>query len=308
MTATPATLTIPISIEDTDLAGTLESALMTFLPRSRHGSSGALSDALQYGVFPGGKRLRPILTILGARIFERQAGPPCERVLRAACAVEFVHASSLIIDDLPCMDDADLRRGKPALHCAYGEDLALLTALALLNQAYALFAENPELIHVAAQCIGLDGMIGGQAIDLRSDCEEISLVDRDSKTSGLMRLALTAGAMAQGASREAVAPLAKAGQLLGRAYQMLDDLIDTGTPAKFTGKTADQDTRHGRSSYCTRSDALSCVAEAHRLVEETRRCLLDAFGPTNGVIGLTVFIDTLFESLEKRREDSRLVL
>ena len=307
MTATPATPTIAISLQDSALVATLESALMTFLPRSRYGSSGALPNALQYAVFPAGKRLRPILTILAARIFERQPGPASERVLRAACAVEFVHASSLIIDDLPCMDDADLRRGKPALHCAYGEDLALLTALALLNQAYVLFAENPELIHAAAQCIGLDGMIGGQTIDLRPDCEEISLGERDRKTSGLMRLALIAGAMAQGASREAVAPLAAAGQLLGHAYQILDDLLDAGAPGRFAGKTANQDTRHGRPSHCTRSDGMSRIVEAERLIEETRSCLLDAFGPTNGVVGLTSFIDALFQSLRKQGEESSLV-
>jgi geranylgeranyl diphosphate synthase type II len=193
------------------------------------------------------------------------------------------------------------------LHCAYGEDLALLTAFALFNQAHALFAGNPELSHAAAQCIGLDGMIGGQALDLRPDSEEISLVYRDRKTSGLMRLALTAGAMAQGASLEAVAPLAMAGQLLGQAYQILDDLLDTCAPGEGSGKTAKQDTRHGRPSHRTRSDAMSRSAEAQRLVEETRRCLLDAFGPTNGVTGLTLFIDTLFESLRKRGEDSRVL-
>jgi geranylgeranyl diphosphate synthase type II len=189
-------------------------------------------------------------------------------VVKAACAVELVHASSLIIDDLPCMDDADLRRGRPALHRVYGEEVALLAGIALLNQAYALFSENPELIREAVECIGVDGMIGGQAIDLCAGPSEASLAARDRKTSALMRLALTAGALAAGASRQDVAPLAAAGQQLGQAYQICDDLLDAGLA-----------------------------------VDQVRRSLLDHFGPSIEVSGLTNFIDNnIFAPLSRALE------
>jgi geranylgeranyl pyrophosphate synthase len=281
-------------IPNRNSAGILESALLRLLPQC--GPPGLLSGALHCAVFPGGKRLRPWLTIFGARIVAQPQpddGVPDERVLRAACAVEFVHASSLVIDDLPCMDDARLRRGNPALHRVYGEDRALLTGLALLNQAYALFGETPELILEAAECIGVDGMIGGQAIDLCPDIERFSLEERDRKTSALMRLALTAGALTSGASREEVAPLASAGLLLGRAYQICDDILDAGAPVGSTGKTTGQDARHGRPSHVS---SHTRFAEVASLVEEMRRSLVDAFGAREGVTGLMGFIESIFVS------------
>src|SRR5580658_165893 len=222
MTKTPDRLIGNMSVTEADLVKTIECALLAFLPQCHPDNAGALNDALRYAVFPGGKRLRPILSILGARIF----GEPGEPVMRAACAVEFVHTSSLIIDDLPCMDNADLRRGNPALHRVYGDDVALLAGIALLNQAYALFGQSPELIREATECIGVAGMIGGQAIDLGAGMEDAALAERDRKTSAMMRLAFTAGALAGGASRDEVAPLAAAGQLMGQAYQICDDMLD----------------------------------------------------------------------------------
>ena len=140
----------------------IEDALQDFLPLSRLESAARLNDAIHYAVFPGGKRMRPLLTLLGARI----AGVPLDDALPAACAVEFLHTSSLIFDDLPSMDDAALRRGSATLHLVFGEDIALLAALALLNQAYALFGSNTCLLAEAVACIGSNGMIGGQALDL----------------------------------------------------------------------------------------------------------------------------------------------
>jgi geranylgeranyl diphosphate synthase type II len=286
-------------IPNRNSAGILESALLRLLPQCGPPgvlTPGLLSGPLHCAVFPGGKRLRPWLTIFGARIVSQpqpDEGPPEERVLRAACAVEFVHASSLILDDLPCMDNAHLRRGNPALHRVFGEDRALLTGLALLNQAYALFGETPELIREAAECIGVDGMIGGQAIDLCPDIEKFSLEERDRKTSALMRLALTAGALTLGASREQVAPLASAGLLLGRAYQICDDILDAGAPIGSTGKTTGQDARHGRPSHAS---SHTRFAEVESLVEEMRRSLVDAFGVREGVAGLMGFIEGIFAS------------
>jgi geranylgeranyl pyrophosphate synthase/GT2 family glycosyltransferase len=287
----PISLPPPAGAISTEEAGqTIEAALRKFLPQSGTGKTGTLDQALQYALFPGGKRLRPRLTILAAQIF----GALDERVLKAACAVEFVHASSLIIDDLPCMDDADLRRGKPPLHRAFGEDVALLAAFALLNQAYALFGITPELIREATECIGLEGMIGGQEIDLSNHDGHSSLDERDRKTSALMRLSLTAGALALGASREEVEPLAVAGQRLGRAYQIADDLLDLGVPNQSTGKTTGQDLRHGRPSHHARIDIDARYDEVWGQVQHARQALIESFGTKDEVAALIGFIDSLF--------------
>jgi geranylgeranyl diphosphate synthase type II len=289
-----AATTVRNNISDRDIVRTIESALLTFLPRCRPDSAGALNDALCYALFPGGKRLRPLLTIHAARIFGlHDEGLHDERVLRAACAVEFVHASSLIIDDLPCMDDAGLRRGNPTLHLVYGEDVALLAGIALLNQAYALFGGTPELIREATECIGVGGMIGGQVTDLCACPGAAPLAERDRKTSALMRLALTAGALAMGASRDEIAPLGAAGQRLGQAYQICDDLMDD-LRADQSGKTAGQDSRHARPSHNARPDPDALYAEMADLVEEARDCLLQAFSPSDGVMGLLGVIDKSF--------------
>jgi geranylgeranyl diphosphate synthase type II len=292
MTKYPEMFTGDTPAAERDLARTVECALLAFLPQCQRGHASALDDALHYAVFPGGKRLRPILTVLGSRIF----GEPGKPAMRAACAVEFVHASSLIIDDLPCMDNADLRRGNPALHCVYGEDVALLAAIALLNQAYALFGRTPELIREAAECIGVGGMIGGQAIDLGVGPGDAALAERDRKTSAMMRLAFTAGALAEGASRDEVAPLAAAGQSMGRAYQIYDDMVDAGHAGHAAGKTADQDSRHNRPSHCARFDAAACHAKVGGAMEEAHRSLLRGYGASDGVKALLGFIDKIFAS------------
>ena len=285
-------LTCRVSPLDDDLVKHIECALLTFLPQCRPDTAGVLNNALRSAVFPGGKRLRPSLTILAAGVF----GAQDERVMRAACAVEFVHTSSLIIDDLPCMDDANLRRGHPALHRVYGEGVALLTGIALLNQAYALFGQNPELTHEATECIGVTGMIAGQAIDLGPVPGGAALVERDRKTSAMMRLAFTAGALAAGASRNAIAPLAAAGHLLGEAYQICDDLLDAGNAKTETGKTINQDLRHNRPSHSRHSDAAACCANAFGMMEKARRCLLESYGESDRISRLLVFIDRIFES------------
>src|SRR5262245_27721635 len=138
----------------------IEAALEQSLPLSAQLGAERLNEALLAAVFPGGKRWRPVLSLLGTMA----AGGDQQSAIPIACAIEFLHTSSLILDDLPAMDDAKLRRGRAALHLLYGEGLALLAALALLNQAYALLARagTERLIAESARCIGTDGMIGGQ--------------------------------------------------------------------------------------------------------------------------------------------------
>ncbi|MDQ6708853.1 MAG: polyprenyl synthetase family protein, partial [Acidobacteriota bacterium] len=158
----------------------IEMALNRRLPVARLCRSDRLNEAIRYAVFPGGKRMRPILTLLGAEA----AGGDLETALGPACGVEYLHASSLIFDDLPAMDNARLRRGEPALHLVFGEDIALLAAVALFNQAYALFGSSVQLMAEATSCIGVNGMVGGQAVDLEYRGEP----DASQKTTALMRL------------------------------------------------------------------------------------------------------------------------
>src|SRR4051812_46484177 len=146
----------------------LEHALGAALPRSSVSGAETFNNALHSAVFPGGKRLRSYITMIAARL----AGCSEDQALSLACAIEFIHTCSLVLDDLPSMDDADLRRGRPTLHLTFGEGTAILVAIALLNQAYALLGRAaaadrlPGLLAETSRCIGSDGMIAGQAAEL----------------------------------------------------------------------------------------------------------------------------------------------
>lgn len=228
----------------------IEAALLRHLPVAP-ASSGArgerFNEALRYALFPGGKRLRPALTLLGAEI----VGGRRDDVLSAAAAVEFVHTSSLIFDDLPCMDDARERRGRTALHRVYGEGLAVLVALNLMNASYALVFEGTDANtyeravcahREIVNCIGASGMVTGQNVDLAHEDERRLAVRADAnanvnnafalddmrhlKTSALMRMALRLGAVLSDANERQLAALSRFAELLGEAYQLSDDLID----------------------------------------------------------------------------------
>jgi geranylgeranyl diphosphate synthase type II len=277
-----------------ELQAVIESALLTYLPQCRTLAAKPLDDALHYAVFPGGKRLRPILSLMGARIFSDDPRP----ALGAACAVEFIHSSSLIFDDLPCMDDAALRRGIPVVHKVFGEEVAMLAGIALLNQSYAIFGRVPALIAEATFCIGTEGMIGGQALDLtRHNGDEQALVERSKnlaernrKTSAMMRLAMTAGALALGIPAAEVAPLGRAGQSLGEAYQIGDDLLDARSS---TGKTAGQDKRHQRPTHSLQ-DEHACLDQIIGLVSDARSSLQSAYGTR--CAHLLTAVDTIFNA------------
>jgi geranylgeranyl diphosphate synthase, type II len=277
----------------------IEAALLSHLPQCRHPGAKALDNALRYAVFPGGKRIRPLLSILAARVF---CSDP-NLAVPAACGVEFTHTSSLIFDDLPCMDNAQLRRGVPPLHLVYGEEVALLAGIALLNQSYAIFGQSPELIAEATACIGVDGMIGGQALDLSMQeggekplAERLKeLAERNRKTSAMMRLALTAGALACGTTQAEVAPLGSAGQSLGEAYQIADDLLDTGISSNSAAKTSGQDERHHRLTHGTIGQQAS-LQQMDGLIEHARLSLREAYG-TSRVAGLMACVDAIFADI-----------
>ena len=256
----------------------IEAALERSLPLSAQHGAERLNEALRAAVFPGGKRWRPILTLLGTMT----AGGSAQTALPIACAIEFLHTSSLILDDLPAMDDAQLRRGRAALHLVFGEGLAMLAALALLNQAYALLAQADagRLIVEAARCVGTDGMIGGQAADLdirASRGNFHALASRQLKTTALARLTIIAGAIAAGADERDVSALARYGECLGAAYQICDDLLDELGESATTGKNVGQDARHLRSNFTAQFGVEDARRLAHDILSEGKQALRERF-------------------------------
>ena len=212
----------------------------------------AVHRAMRAAVLSPGKRVRPMLALAAAEML----GGAADDALDLACAVEFVHCCSLVLDDLPAMDDAQLRRGRPALHREFGEDVALLAAFALLNRAYALVAEtsqrlrlsrySPEdLLHHLAQAIGTEGLIAGQALDLASDGSSPTLADLEyihsHKTGALFLAAAELGAMAVDARRRDLEAIGAFAKNLGLAFQIEDDLLDVLATSAETGKDSGQD-------------------------------------------------------------------
>lgn len=265
----------------------VESGLEVYLPVSNQFHAARLNDALQYAVFPGGKRWRPMLSLLGAELVGAQA----EDAMPAACAMEFLHTSSIIFDDLPAMDDAPIRRGRAALHCVFGESIAVLTGLALMNESYSLLSQTARqhgggeaaalLVEEAARCIGSNGMIGGQAVDLmlqgNGQASE-ALVSRNLKTTALMRLTMIAGAVACGADSQDAAVLSDFGESLGMAYQICDDLLDELAEAEQLGKPVKQDSRHCRSSHVVELGVEGARRLADTLIDEAKTSLRERFG------------------------------
>jgi len=267
--------------------GEIERELRAWLPVSAQPGAQRLNESLEYALFPGGRRMRPVLALLAAKL----AGATHEQGLIVGCAVEFLHSSSLILDDLPGMDDADLRRQRRALHLVYGEGLAVLAAVALLNQAYALLARaarssqqrgaTATLIAEAVRCVGADGMIGGQVVDLElaaSCAGEQALLTRDLKTVALMRLMMVAGALANGAERGDTETLGKFGECFGRAYQVCDDLLDELGESALLGKPVGQDARHLRPSAVSVFGIEASQKLAVELVREGAAALSQKFG------------------------------
>ncbi len=208
-----------------------------------------VSKSMAYTVGAPSKRVRPVLTLLAAELC---GGTPTHAV-PAAAATELVHASSLILDDLPSMDDAPLRRGRRANHLEFGEAIAILAAFGLLNLAYRTLARaydpavSARLTSILSDAVGLEGLIGGQAIDLLATDQQITFETLErihrGKTGALFSAAATAGAIVSGASADAVRSLAAYAKNLGLAFQIIDDLLDVqGNPAE-TGKAAREDVK-----------------------------------------------------------------
>lgn len=215
-------------------------------------------DAMYYSVEAGGKRVRPVLLLKTCRSLSGDI----EHATPFACALEMIHTYSLIHDDLPCMDDDDLRRGKPTCHKVFGEAMALLAGDGLLNLAYEIMLDEilkfPEknivrAAKIIANSSGVGGMIGGQVMDIISEDTPISedelLFIHKNKTAALITAALLAGAHIAGAPKEVIADLKKAGYNIGIAFQIKDDILDVEGDSKELGKNTFSDTKNNKATY-----------------------------------------------------------
>ncbi|MEN5277551.1 polyprenyl synthetase family protein [Brucella sp. TWI432] len=242
-----------------------------------------LLAAMRHGVLNGGKRLRPFLVIESASLF----GQHGDAVLRVASALECIHCYSLVHDDLPAMDNDDMRRGQPTVHKAFDEAAAILAGDSLLTYAFDIVASDEtnlpagiriELVAALARASGIGGMAGGQALDLMAENnkpDEAGIITLQAmKTGALIRFACEAGAIIAGASREDRERMAEFGSAIGLAFQLADDLLDVTADAASMGKATGKDAAAGKATLValhgidwTRKQLSGLVAQAESLLE-----------------------------------------
>lgn len=266
--------------EDTRLI--VEEGLRRYFPDSRLPKE--LAEPMRYSLFSGGKRFRAILVVETAKTL----GAKPEDVLPTACAVEFIHTYSLIHDDLPALDNDDLRRGKPTCHVVYGENMAILAGDALNTEAFNLIAAKQKakthrqvvrVIQEVASAAGAAGMVGGQVVDIASEGKAI---DKETlnyihakKTGELIKASVRAGAILAGAGKEELELLTKYALNLGLAFQIVDDILDVAGDEAIIGKPVGSDIRKKKATFPelyglagAREMALSTVQEAKKALEQ----------------------------------------
>ncbi|MGD9269491.1 MAG: polyprenyl synthetase family protein [Syntrophobacterales bacterium] len=234
----------------------VEEALEIALPQ-QDGPESRVVEAMRYSLFAGGKRLRPILCLAASEA----VGGDIQSAMPAGCALEMIHTYSLIHDDLPAMDDDDLRRGKPTNHKVFGEAIAILAGDGLLTEAFVLLSDYhallPEravqVIGVIAEAASYRGMVGGQVVDMLSqnkpaDLETVQQM-HSRKTAALIAAATESGALAGKGSEAQVAALARYGRAIGLAFQIADDILDIEGDTELLGKTTGADEARGKVTY-----------------------------------------------------------
>jgi geranylgeranyl diphosphate synthase type II len=282
-----------------DLKVRLDRRLAALLPESTPGPP-RLVDAMRYSLLAPGKRSRGIVACLAAAQFAATT-TPAERI---GAAIEMVHAASLVLDDLPTMDDAELRRGRAACHKVYGEDTATLAAIGLMNHAFHVVATDPalsdagraEVVRRFAAAIGADGLVGGQEQDLRDAAgldtvEAVELMHR-RKTGVLFALAAECGALAGGASPAPAAAMRRAGLDLGLAFQTFDDLLDRLSTPDRAGKDVGQDT--GKATLVSLLGPSAAQRHAENRISAARHTIAAAGGDPQPVIQ---YVDSLAHML-----------
>ncbi len=264
-----------------------EAALPSYMPTTG-GLQTVVAEAMAYACADGGKRIRPVLTLAFCRLF----GGDTAAAMPFAAAVEMIHSYSLVHDDLPCMDNSLLRRGKPSTHAVYGETMALLAGDGLLNLAFEtmLRSENRQNVpadralaaaSALADAAGIEGMVGGQVIDLQSEGKAIDLATLEAlqqgKTVALLAAACVMGAYLGGADAAGVAAARRYGEGIGRVFQIVDDILDVTATADTLGKPVGSDADNEKVTYVS----LLGLDKARRLAEDLTAdtlSALDGFG------------------------------
>src|SRR5918992_3020511 len=281
-----------------DIQARMEAALARALPAA-HIAAARLHAAMRYATLEGGKRVRPLLVFAAGEV----AAAAPERLEIAACAVELIHAYSLVHDDLPCMDDDVLRRGKPTVHVEFDEATALLVGDALQALAFQLLADHRlandprvqlEMVKTLAVAAGSRGMAGGQQTDLESTGKALTLPELEfmhiHKTGALMRAAVTLGAACgtvDPAQKNALDRYAKA---IGLAFQVVDDVLDYDASTSTLGKTAGKDSRQGKPTYVSTLGLASARSLAEELRAEAHAALQGLGGRARRLAELADFI------------------
>jgi geranylgeranyl diphosphate synthase type II len=260
----------------------VDAAMDAFLPKAKERPA-TIHAAMRYSIFAGGKRLRPVLCLAAAEV----CGGEISAALAPACAVELMHTYSLVHDDLPAMDDDDLRRGRPTCHKVYGEGMAVLCGDALLTESFAVLAQvaptkrysTRDFIAELAETGGSRKLIGGQVMDLEGEGKKLTKRDlvriHEAKTAALLTTPLRLGAMTANATPAKLEALTLFGHALGLAFQVIDDILDVTQSTEILGKTAGKDQAVEKSTYPAILGLDASRKEAARLTQAA----MDALKP-----------------------------
>ncbi|MGE5627494.1 MAG: polyprenyl synthetase family protein [Solirubrobacterales bacterium] len=256
-------------------------------------------EAMAYSLNAGGKRIRPVLFLLGFSLM----GKDYKDVLPLACAIEMIHTYSLIHDDLPSMDNDDLRRGRPTNHKVFGEAIAILAGDGLLNEAMNIMFNyclgNNTINSISAcktisEAAGVDGMIGGQVIDMESENKKISLEQlycmHSKKTGALIKASIVAGATAANADEDTLKLLRSYGEKLGLAFQIKDDILDVTGDTTVMGKMVKSDISNNKTTFITEYGLDRCQEICSSLTEDCMENLYSIKGDTEAMEHLTLYL------------------
>ena len=258
-----------------------------------------LAEAMRYSLLAGGKRIRPMLVLEFCRI----AGGDIEAAMPVACAIEMLHTYSLIHDDLPCMDNDELRRGKPTNHVVYGECTAVLAGDCLQAEAFGTIlrsalpaARRADCAEILAGAVGLDGMCGGQFLDMQWEGKTLTeqeLTEINSrKTGALIIAACQMGVAAAGGSEAMLESAAQFGAALGMAFQIRDDVLDVISTAETLGKPIGSDQQECKNTYMALLGLEGCEQTVARLTEHAKATLCEAFDDTDFLCAMADALST----------------
>jgi geranylgeranyl diphosphate synthase type II len=278
----------------------LVDAALADLRFSRRESTAGIEEAMRYSLLAGGKRIRPVLTLATARAL----GAPLERFLPVACAIELIHTYSLIHDDLPAMDDDDLRRGKPTSHKRFGEAVAILAGDGLYPEAMRIFCEQPgeparvlAALRELAAATAVDGMVGGQYIDvMEGELDAAGLREMHSlKTGRLIAASICVMPILVGTTKSETIIFRRFADELGVLFQIVDDILDVTESDERLGKPHGSDEKHGKLTYVSLfglDRARELASESHAQVSAT---LAEAHGDTDDLRRIADYIFTRHE-------------